>query len=162
MFPCKRLLLLGCFLLAALMVSGGCRNDGGKKENGTKDESKKDDSKKGLSTEKDGWLYHTEGTEEYHLRLKVDPANKQARASIRDSDPNKVKPVSAKSFKLYLDPRQKPILLEAQPAKEDPKGMCSVFIGKDDRLAGKIDRKQVKLTTEIDGKPYTFKFDTGH
>lgn len=103
------------------------------------------------------------GDEEYHLEVVADAKTGNVTVYVygnhAEFDKAKFKPIDAKTIVLSLkttDPATT-VKLEAKPAKEDPEGKSSVFVGKND--AFKTDKKLVgTISGKLGTKPYSGDF----
>jgi len=95
------------------------------------------------------------GNHELHAELVFDRAKKQATAYVWDHDLKKHVPIKAEAVKLTLTNESPPveIMLKAAPAKGDPEGKSSKFVGTHDKLGEKA-----KLKGKLGWKNYTDKF----
>jgi hypothetical protein len=146
---------IGFLVLSALVVAG-C--------NTKKDEDKPTSKPTEVTGDPrigEGDLYHTDD-ETHHVRLKVDREKNEVRALLLDGKAKKIEPIDGKSLKLFIPKTKVDFVLEAKPEKGDGDGKCSVFVAKADGLPKDYNKKNVKMTTEIGGKSYEFKFDDEH
>jgi hypothetical protein len=102
------------------------------------------------------------GDEEYHAEIVIDAKAGSATVYIygddKDLHKGKVKPIDSKSLTLALKTNPAvTVKLEAAPEKDDPKGLSSKYVGKND-----IFTKEMKwagtLSAKIGTKPYTGDF----
>jgi hypothetical protein len=79
------------------------------------------------------------GDHEMHAELVFDRAKKQATVYVWDHDLKKHVPIKAEAVKLTLTHESPPVevQLKAEPAKGDPEGKASKFVGTHDKLAEK-------------------------
>ncbi len=103
------------------------------------------------------------GDEEYHLEVAADKAAGEVTVYVfggHDALPDwKAAAIDAKTLTLVLKSADPPatITLEAKPAKDDPAGTSSVFVGKHD--AFKADKKLAGTVSGlVSGKPYSEDF----
>ncbi len=103
------------------------------------------------------------GDEEYHLEIVADAKTGEVTVYIygdhKDLHKGKAAAIDAKSLTISLkttDPATT-VKLEPKPAKDDPKGRSSVFVGKND--AFKSDKKlDGTIAGKIGTKPYSGDF----
>lgn len=103
------------------------------------------------------------GEEEYHLEVVADAKTGEVTVYVYgnhdDLHKAKAKAIDTKTLTLSLkttDPATT-VKLEAKPAKDDPQGKSSVFVGKND--AFKTDKKLVgTISGKVGTKPYTGDF----
>lgn len=104
------------------------------------------------------------GEEEYHLEVVADAKTGDVMVYIYSGDheelkKGKSKPIDAKTIMLSLKTTEPAttMKLEAKPAKDDPKGKSSVFVGKHD--AFKSDKKLAGVISgKVGTKVYTGEF----
>lgn len=103
------------------------------------------------------------GDEEYHLEVVADAKTGAVTVYVygnhSDLHKGKAKAIEAKTLTLSLktsDPATT-VKLEAKPAKDDPEGKASLFVGKND--AFKTDKKLVgTISGKLGTKPYSGDF----
>ena len=103
------------------------------------------------------------GEEEYHLEVVADAKTGDVTVYVygghAEFEKGKTKAIDAKTITLSLkttDPATT-IKLEAKPAKGDPEGKSTVFVGKSD--AFKTDKKLTgSISGKVGNKPYTGDF----
>ncbi len=103
------------------------------------------------------------GDEEYHVEVVTDAKSGDVTVYIYgnhdDFHKQKMKAIASKSLTLTIK-GEKPVTvkLEPKPAKDDPKGSSTVFVGKHDAV--KTDKKlKGSLSGKIGTKPYTGDFE---
>lgn len=103
------------------------------------------------------------GEEEYHVEIVADAKTGEVAVYIygdhEDLTKAKSKAIDAKTITLSLKTTEPAttLKLEAKPAKGDPEGKSSVFVGKHDAL--KSDKKLVGVVSgKVGTKPYTGEF----
>ncbi len=104
------------------------------------------------------------GEEDYHLEVVADAKTGDVMVYVYSGDheelkKGKTKPIDAKTITLSLKTTEPAttLKLEAKPAKDDPEGKCSVFVGKHD--AFKSDKKLVGVISgKVGTKVYTGEF----
>lgn len=103
------------------------------------------------------------GEEEYHLEVVVDAKTGDVTVYVYgDHDElvkGKAKAIETKTLTLSLKTTEPAtvVKLEAKPAKDDPEGKASVFVGKND--AFKTDKKlSGAVSGKVGSKPYTGEF----
>jgi hypothetical protein len=102
------------------------------------------------------------GDEEYHVEITFDHDKKQAVIYILDEKAKKAKPIDASE--IIITVKAKPpvtLKLKATPEKDDPKGMCSRFIGTHDLFAKHKDFEGT-VSGKVGNKPYSGDFKAKH
>jgi hypothetical protein len=153
---CVRGMLIVVTIVFTLVVSGGCTSGKTKTDNG-------DGGDGGKGKKKRDYVLYATKDEDFHLRLKIDAAKKEAQAALYDGDNKEVAPIDATELTLNIvNGKAVQITLKAQPVKGDPKGKSSIFVGSGDHLAKSIDHKKAEVTATIAGKQRIFKLDADH
>lgn len=154
-------LLGGAALALALLLSGGCRRDGGTA-------GKTADG--GGSKKTPGGHVHPHegphggalaewGAEEFHAEFIVDHDKKEATVYVLDEEVKKPVPIDAPTVTLTLTNVKPKVQIELKPDPQegDPKGKASRFRGSHETL-GTVMEFRGEISATFGGTPYTGTF----
>jgi len=155
-----RWMMVACLLGAVLAwgctpPAGDKKGDGDKK---AKEKEKEGDHEHGIGP--NGGTIEDFGKDgKHHVEVVIDGNKKEATIYVLDEHQKKAKPV--KSDKLTLVLKDPAVRVECKPVPLDGEkdGLCSRFVGKDDKLAGKGPFALDTVNGEIAGKPYVADYE---
>jgi hypothetical protein len=141
-----RMMTVLCLLGAAL--AWGCGN-GGKVIQVEKDKGGHEHDKPGPHK---GMVEDFGKDEKYHVEVVFDRDKKQATVYVLDENEEKNKPSKCDKLTLTLKEPKLTVALKPDPMPGEKDGLCSRFVGTDEKLADKGPFSLDKVVGAIDGK----------